>query len=276
MNESQKDRRASAVLVEQTVIGSCFDPLLKAMKWHGSRQRLKEVMPHYSKIYNVTMFKDIFNHLNYECKEVKLLLKEVDDRLLPCLFVTGEGNVLVLIKRDKKGVHVFDGEANKQRIINPEELTTRKCEGRAYTFSYKTKTDESLGLHISWVRRTYNENKKLVHTALFLSLVLNLLALSTPLFIMGVYDRVIGASSYHMLWQFSVGIGIALCGVVVVYRMRSNLLAILGARIDKAIGNHIFERLIYLSPIYTESATVGSQVARIKDFDRLREFFSGP
>lgn len=93
---------------------------------------------------------------------------------------------------------------------------------------------------------------------------------------MATYNKVIGASSGKMLSQFVVGVGLAFAGYYILYQIRAKLLAVVGARFDCAIGDNIFERLLYLAPAYTEGASVGSQVARIKDFDRLREFLTGP
>jgi ATP-binding cassette subfamily C protein/ATP-binding cassette subfamily C protein LapB len=53
------------------------------------------------------------------------------------------------------------------------------------------------------------------------------------------------------------------------------MIAYVGARLDSIVGNAIFERILTLAPAYTERATLGSQVARIKNFDTVREFFTG-
>src|SRR3990167_942801 len=100
--------------------------------------------------------------------------------------------------------------------------------------------------------------------------------LATPLFVMFVYDSVISASSFSMLGESGIGIFIALLGIFVIYRLRAEHLGLIGSRLDRMIGDRIMSQLLYLAPSFTETATTGAQVARIKDFDRVREFISGP
>ncbi|MBU0800429.1 MAG: ATP-binding cassette domain-containing protein, partial [Alphaproteobacteria bacterium] len=47
-------------------------------------------------------------------------------------------------------------------------------------------------------------------------------------------------------------------------------------RMGNIVSNRIFEQLIHLAPGYIERASVPSQVARIKTFESVRDFFSGP
>ncbi|KAF0143623.1 MAG: ATP-binding cassette subfamily C bacterial [Rhodospirillaceae bacterium] len=41
------------------------------------------------------------------------------------------------------------------------------------------------------------------------------------------------------------------------------------------VGTATFQQILSLAPAYTERATIGSQVARIRDFESVREFFTG-
>ena len=261
--------------IERTVLGSCLIPLLKALHWNGTRRQLAESLPHYSQIYNPTMFREVMQHLDYSSEVIQVTLNELDERLLPCLFIAETGAVMVLLKKNDTHCVVFDGEKNIQTTY-PFREGWPPLPGTAYIFKRYSASEKKLKIEVGWLRKTFLENKKLIYTALFLSFFINIFALATPIFIMATYDKVIGASSGLMLGQFVFGIGIAFAGYYILYQIRSKLLAVIGARFDRAIGNNIFERLLYLAPIYTESATVGSQVSRIKDFDRLREFLTGP
>ena len=266
---------SGAHIVETTALGSCLIPLLKALGWHGTRRQLTESMPHYSQIYNPAMFRDVMKRLAYSGNVVRTNLQKLDDRLLPCLFVAENGSVMVVLKKENSHYVIFDGEMNSETTHSISDGEA-PLEGIAYVFKKRTAREKKLIIEDSWIRRTFLENKKLIYSAIVLSFFINILALATPLFIMATYDKVVGTGSRSMLGQFLIGVVLAYIGYYILYRIRSKLLAVVGARFDRAIGNNIFERLLYLAPIYTESATVGSQVARIKDFDRLREFLTGP
>ncbi|MCB1827818.1 MAG: ATP-binding cassette domain-containing protein, partial [Coxiellaceae bacterium] len=170
---------------------------------------------------------------------------------------------------------IFDGEKDEadELVLGDEDLS---ISGVAYVFKKKKHENEKQKVKDGWLRKTFVENKKIIYSAIILSLFINIFALATPLFIMSTYDKVIGASSKLMLGEFLFGVSLAFAGYYSLYKIRAKLLAVVGARFDRAIGNNIFERLLYLPPIYTESASVGSQIARIKDFDRLRQFLTSP
>src|SRR5690606_25507289 len=57
--------------------------------------------------------------------------------------------------------------------------------------------------------------------------------------------------------------------------IRSTGLSWLAGRLDNIVGNRIFSHLIGLSPDLIENASVAAQIARIKTFESVRDFFSG-
>jgi ATP-binding cassette subfamily C protein/ATP-binding cassette subfamily C protein LapB len=79
-----------------------------------------------------------------------------------------------------------------------------------------------------------------------------------------------------MLAQLGLGVVIALVADTLLRDSRSRILAFIGGRLDVVVGNAIFNRILSLPPAFTERATVGAQVARIRDFESVREFFTGP
>jgi len=255
---------------------NCLTPLLDALNWHGPERHFKEALPHFSDIASANMFCDVMHHLNYDYSSTRVKFNNIDTRLLPCLYITEENAVFVLLGQEGDQLRVFDGAQNTERSLDITDVPKDLLKGTVYVFKVLTFDELTNKARKNWLSKVFADNKKMIYNALLFSFVLNLLALASPLFIMSVYDRVIGAASYSMLFEFVIGIGIAIAGIAFISAIRAKLLALIGARFDRKIGNNIFERLLYLSPVYTESATVGSQVARIRDFDRLREFLSGP
>ena len=264
-----------AEVEEHPPLTKCLIPLLKALKWRGNKRHLKESMPHISLIYTVPMFCDVLKNLNYTHKIIEIKLKSLDDRLYPCLFDSKSTGPLILISREGDMLKAFSGKADATVEI---DLNGKKNNtlGQCYFFKSLAENESEKALKQSWLRRTFGRNRGLFWSALFFSFIVNFLMLSTPIYVMSVYDRVVSTGSYQMLGEFVGGIVIALIGIVVLHQIRAKIIALFGARLDREIGSNIFERLLYLSPAYTETATVGAQVARIKDFDRLRQFLAGP
>jgi ABC-type bacteriocin/lantibiotic exporter with double-glycine peptidase domain len=106
-------------------------------------------------------------------------------------------------------------------------------------------------------------------------LVLNIIALATPLFIMMVYDKVISSQAINVLPFLTLGVGMAIVAEGVFRFIRSRSLSWLGGRLDNIVSNRIFEHLLSLPPSAIERASIPSQIARIKTFESIRDFFSG-
>ncbi|ODN42380.1 peptidase domain-containing ABC transporter [Piscirickettsia litoralis] len=258
----------------RTAFINCLEPLLTSLGWQGDQRSLNENLPHFTEGLDLSSFRQVMLNLRYNCTTMRTQLNKIDTRLLPCLFISDEGRVLVVISVNQFNQYtVFDGAANIQLTL-PELVIS----GMSYFFKAIGAEDELANksqANQNWFGKILGQNKKLIYHTFFISFLINLLAISTPLFIMAVYDRVISTNSTPMLWSFTIGVGIALISIGVLYLLRSHILAFISARLDRDIGNAIFQHLLYLSPSYTESATVGAQVARLKDFDNIREFLTG-
>jgi ABC-type bacteriocin/lantibiotic exporter with double-glycine peptidase domain len=116
----------------------------------------------------------------------------------------------------------------------------------------------------------------MLYEILLTSFFINLLAVAMPLFIMSVYDKIIGVSSTDTLKSFIIGIGIAIIAEFMLRMMRLKSIAWLGVRLDNIVSNTIFERLIFMKAINIEGASISAQIARIKSFESVRKFFTGP
>jgi len=57
---------------------------------------------------------------------------------------------------------------------------------------------------------------------------------------------------------------------------KAKALGAIAGRLDYLIGVETFKQLLFLPPSFTERSTVASQLSRLKQFDSLRDFFTGP
>ncbi|MEQ8664522.1 MAG: ABC transporter transmembrane domain-containing protein [Rhodospirillales bacterium] len=260
-------------LREKTDISNCLIPLLKAMQWRGHPRHIAESIPHFLDTLDITAFRNVFANLRYESWPIEIDAARVDTRLLPCLYLPEGRDAMVLIERDGDMIKVFDGGEDDEATIPIAEL-----KGTAYVFHQleEEAASKQIQQRQGWFRMIIERFRTLGYQVLGLTLILNLLALATPLFVMAVYDKVVATGSLPTLSYFAIGVGIAIMCDLIIRGVRSRVLAFIGARLDNIVGNAVFQRILFLPPAFTERATVGAQVARIKDFETVREFFTGP
>jgi ATP-binding cassette subfamily C protein/ATP-binding cassette subfamily C protein LapB len=256
-----------------TDLAACLLPLLKELDWDGDPRHLLEAMPHFADKLDLTDLLNVMANLGYSSRSLSLDLGMMDPRLAPCLFLPNNGPALVVVGRDGDSLNVFDGE---QRAY--QQIPARPLAGRAYVFENAPdweREQDAMGRG-SYVRHVLGRFRPLILRGLATSLVINLLVLATPLFIMSVYDKVIGTGSYSMLAFLLAGIAIVMLGDLALKAVRARMIAHFGARLDHILGRAVLQRILFLPPAYTELANISAQVARLKDFEVIREFFTGP
>ena len=252
-------------------LAACLLPLLKALGWKGDPRHVAESLPHFANDLDLTGLRNVLATLNFSSRPEKLSLETIDSRLLPCLFLPDNQPAMVIKSITDEGeAEVFDSSEGATRSVD-----LRGLKGTAYFFTNQS-TDGAAARPAAWFKSVLERFRPLYWQAFFVTLVLNVFSLSTPLFVMAVYDKVIGASSHSMLLALSIGVTIALAADAVLREVRARVLAFVGARLDNIMGNNIFQHILALPPGFTERATIGAQVARIKDFESVREFFTGP
>lgn len=255
-----------------TDLSNCLVPLLEAMHWQGDPRHVAEALPHFLDEIDVTAFRNAMATLQFESRPFETRLDVIDPRLFPCLFLPRDGEAMVLLEWGSETHRVFDGGLCKE-----VDVERRRTRGLAYVFRPSNREAERAAIQrYGWFRSVAERFRGVGYQILLVSLIINLLALATPLFVKAVYDQVIATGSVPTLWYFAAGVGIAIAADWVLRTVRARILSVVGARLGSIVGNGIFHRILYLPPTFTERASIGSQVARLKDFETIREFFTGP
>lgn len=252
-------------------LAACLLPLLRSLGWRGDPRHIAEALPHFADMLDLTGLRNVMAHLGYSSRPERLSLGEIDPRLAPCLFLPDNGAALVVLEVNGPEIVVFNGELGDNVAV-----TDPAIRGIAFFFNTMEPEDGPQQNRIGWFRLLMDRFRPLFWQAFIVTFLLNLLSLGTPLFTMAIYDKVIATGSLPMLYYLLGGVAIALVADALLRSVRSRVLAFIGARLDNIVGNAIFERILSLPPGFTERATIGAQVARIKDFESVREFFTGP
>lgn len=245
-------------------------------------QRLLEALPYDRTAMDEADVLNTMAHLGYACRPAAAELEDIDERLLPGLFIPGEmragGDPCIVIGRDKDGHLQFYDPIS--RLVSAVPPGFGK-EGKIWFFQKYDENRQPIskfmrkGSGHSWFRALLGRFKGTFAQILTAGLILNAIALATPLFIMLVYDRVIAAGALETLPMLALGAFVAIGFEWKLRNIRSAGLSWLAGRLDNIVGNRIFAHLIGLSPDLIEKASVAAQIARIKTFESVRDFFSG-
>ncbi len=272
-------------------LARCLCTLLLALDPTMEIARVVESLPRRAEAIDTLDVINALANVGYESKSAKLRPRDIDASLLPCLFIAGDATsprdseVFVLLENsdpEKEGqLDVYDGRSGDIHRVE-EGAPFLDVVGTAYFYQKWTSDDKEPArgnerlFEPRWFRRTLARFSSTFWWLLALGIVLNTVSLATPIAVMLIYDRVIAPQTLEPLPMLAVGLAAAIFMEWRLRSLRTEALAWLTARLDYVIGASIFERLLLLAPSFVERAAVAAQVARIKTFESVRDFFSGP
>jgi ATP-binding cassette subfamily C protein LapB len=206
-------------------------------------------------------------------------LRDIPDLALPALLLLKGGRSALLLG--------WEGDGSRARIMPSEseggeanvsvELLASEFSGDVFFAQPRHRFDFSHGELVpraaSWFRDTLKRSRWLYIDAVAATLLINLIGLSTPLFVMNVYDRVVPNQAEATLWVLAVGI----CGVFVfdllLKTLRGLCLDLAGKKTDMVISATLFERIAGMAMKF-RPARVGSFAQNIHEFQGLRDFLA--
>jgi ATP-binding cassette, subfamily B, bacterial HlyB/CyaB len=106
------------------------------------------------------------------------------------------------------------------------------------------------------------------------SLVIQLMALGTPLFTQVIIDKVVVHHTQSTLMALAVGMSIFLIFNAALSWVRQYLVLHTGNRVDAVLGSSVMEHLFKLPPLYFQHRPTGVIAARLHGVETIREFIA--
>ncbi len=254
---------------------ACLFPLLQALGWKNIRRELIEALPHFASDLDLVDLRNILVEIGYESTPLVTTANKIPAELYPCLFLARNDDVYVLIEDEDETIKCFNAKTKTTQSVAKEALNLK---GTAYLFTDKHSSYNSGG-QISqtdnWFRLLTERFRKLITHLFGMTFMINLITLMVPLVIMLIYDKVIGAKSLEALPMILSGAALLIAADLVLRYLRARLLGVVAGRMDYLIGVETFKKLLYLQPLSIERSTIHAQLAQLKQFDSVRDFFTG-
>jgi ATP-binding cassette, subfamily C, bacterial LapB len=215
-----------------------------------------------------------------EAKAVRRRLSDIPALVLPVVLSMRDGStrILMAIDLDSKTASVVDPSSKKSAQLRALSELSDEYLGYAFLVRPASTADARAVAagdlprsHWFWsvVSRFWSNYS---HVAIA-ALIVNLLALASPLFIMNVYDRVVPNGAIASLIALSVGMGIAVLFDFVLRLVRSRIIDMTGKKLDVIMASNIFEHVLSIK-MAQRPTSVGILANQIREFDSVREFFT--
>jgi len=127
----------------------------------------------------------------------------------------------------------------------------------------------------AWLKPILEPLRPVAREMLVCSMAINVLALATPIFVMQVYDRVIGYNGIETLKGLALGILVVVVFDLILRVSRSRVMQTVALKIDVEVGTLLFDKIIALPLRSLESRPASFWQQLFRDVDTIRNTLSG-
>jgi ATP-binding cassette, subfamily B, bacterial HlyB/CyaB len=243
--------------------------------------------------------------LGFKIRSVKCAVGKLSSLKLPCLIIlradaandaaemgtrgesaeelpgtaTSQYRPAVVAQASAEAVVLFEAGTNIARSLTPDALSARYT-GTAYQVALEAEVvrdpdgafSSRADFGFRWFVPELLKHRRVWRDVLIASLVIQLLALGTPLFTQVVIDKVVVHRTQSTLIVIGIGLAVFMVFSTLLTWVRQYLVLHTGNRVDAVLGAAVFEHLFKLPPRYFESRPTGVIAARLRAVETIREF----
>ena len=185
----------------------------------------------------------------------------------------------IIIQIKDESVILFEAGANTPKTMTHAEFTARYT-GTAFQLALETQSvkdpDGALAgktaFGFRWFIPELMKHKRVWRDVLVASLIIQLLALGTPLFTQVIIDKVVVHRTESTLIVIGIGMAVFMVFSALLSWVRQYLVLHTGNRVDAVLGAAVFDHLFKLPPRYFEHRPTGVISARLHGVETIREF----
>ena len=187
--------------------------------------------------------------------------------------------IIVQIKDDS--VILFEAGTNQPKTLTQADFAARFA-GTAFQLALETKgikdpdgalrSQSEFGFR--WFIPELLKHKRIWRDVLIASLIIQVLALGTPLFTQVIIDKVVVHHTQSTLIVIGIGLAMFMIFSALLSWVRQYLILHTGNRVDAVLGAAVFDHLFKLPPRYFEHRPTGVITARLHGVETIREFIA--
>lgn len=272
----------SATISLQSTAGRPNDPLLQCLtyltRFHlqpYSAESLCAGLPLEGNRLTAELFVRASERAGFKAAISEKNLADISPLTLPVvLLIKNQQAAILLDMQDDLCTVVFPQDGELKQQITLDKLIP-EYEGRCLLFKpvpkqHSADTTESRS---HWFWDTMQLSRGIYFEVLVASLLINLFALTSPLFIMNVYDRVVPNNATETLWVLASGVFIIILFDLLMKLLRGYFIDVAGKRADVLLSAKTFARVMDIK-LDQRPKQIGSFASNLQEFDTFREFFT--
>lgn len=198
--------------------------------------------------------------------------------VLPCvLMLTNDRSCVLTALSDSTAEVIFPETSNTTQHVPLADLR-EEYSGYAIFANVERSPDRraerlKLGRGKRWFWDVLRYYAPIYRHVALASVVINLIAVASPLFVMNVYDRVVPNNALETLWVLALGIGIIYLFNFLLSALRTHFVDMAGRNADVVLSSALVDKVLTMR-LDAKPESTGALVNNLREFEQLREFFS--
>lgn len=205
----------------------------------------------------------------------------IPETVLPAVLTFKDGRACVLLGYSKDGRFKLHWPASgEERLEKPEVLHESYSGYAIFARPAKAAKDEGnkeagiTDYRHHWFWSTVIDSKDIYTRALISTVLINLFALTGPLFIMNVYNRVLPNQAIETGWVLGIGAISIFVFDFIIKTLRGYFIDIAARKADVILGQRLYDQVLDARLGALQKRPVGVMANALREFDAIREFFT--
>lgn len=245
-----------------------------------SSETLLRGLPLKENTLDVSLFKRAAQRAGLYTHLLERSLDDIENVVLPAVLLMKKGDAALLLEKgvsnNKPYYKVYlPASGAVQKIFSIEKLK-QQYSGQIILMKYVQKdpsTFRRMSNKMHWFWGSLRQFKTLYVQVVLASVMINLLALASPLFVMNVYDRVVPNNAFETLWVLSIGVFFAFLFDLLLKILRAYFVDVAGRGADVLMASTVFQHILN-ARLGQVKATSGAFANQVRDYETVREFLT--
>lgn len=207
-------------------------------------------------------------------EQLTCTLQDITSSKLPAMLITKTGTAIIICGKHGDEFEVRHTDNIEQtQTLQLDQLDAMSSD-TLYYFEKQPENDDIITNSTKhWFWQTFKKAVPIYSEVVLASLLINVFALASPLFIMNVYDRVVPNQAFDTLWVLAIGVLMVFLLDFVVKLLRGHYIDSAAKHIDVELFSQIYEHSLAIK-LQKRPQTIGQMVNHIQSFENLRDFLT--
>ncbi len=278
MNETNTTAQTSAQTRNQDPLLSALISVCKLLNTPHSADALTAGLPLVNNKLTPALFVRAAQRAHLSTGLVKRPIEKISKLVLPAILLLNDNKACVLVDINSNQYTIILPETDLGEKVVDFETLNDEYTGSAFFIQAEHKFDNRTADSITpkakhWFWDVIFKSWPIYIEVLVASLLINMVALASPLFIMNVYDRVVPNHALETLWVLAIGVLTVYLFDLIMKSLRGYFIDAAGKRSDIILSATIFEKVLGIK-MESRPPSVGAFANNLHEFESFRDFLT--